>query len=146
MTALTFLLDWEVELELSRQLLLAVEPVREVNSPDPTVGVDLNSQSLHIVCPVGSPGEVGQVELNLIPALVKSHGHGADEGLDTRRRLIVGGAETTAHVLVIEDLDFEGEVLLQLFDKSSGGSVSDLSFIWKGFSSICDGCKIDLRS
>ena len=28
-------------------------------------------------------GEVGQVELNLIGALIKSHGHSTDEGLYT---------------------------------------------------------------
>ena len=35
-----------------------------------------------VVGSVGPPREVRQVELNLIPAFVESHGHGADERLD----------------------------------------------------------------
>ncbi len=47
--------------------------------------MDLNAQGLNVVGTVGATSEIGQVELNLIPALVKSHGHGADEGLHTGR-------------------------------------------------------------
>jgi hypothetical protein len=52
----------------------------------------------------------------LIPSLIESHGHGADEGLDPRGGLIIGGPESPAHVLIVEDLHFEGEVLLELND------------------------------
>ena len=41
-------LDRQVELELGRQLLLAVQPVREVNPPDPAVGVDLDSSAVEV--------------------------------------------------------------------------------------------------
>ena len=75
-------------------------------------------EGLNVVGTVGSAGEIRQVELNLVPAFIEAHGHRADEGLDTRRGLIVGRAESTADVLVIEDLDFEGEVLLQLFQRN----------------------------
>jgi len=78
--------------------------------------VNLNSEGLNIVGTVSSSGEIRQVELNLIPALIKSHRHGADERLDTGGRLIVGSSESTTHVLVIEYLDLEGEVLLQVLD------------------------------
>jgi hypothetical protein len=73
-------------------------------------------EGLDVVGTVGTAGEVRQVELNLIPALVESHGHGADEGLDAGCALVVGGAEATAHVLVVQDLHLEGEVLLQVLD------------------------------
>ena len=73
-------------------------------------------EGLNIVGTVSSSGEIRQVELNLIPALIKSHWHGADERLDTSGRLIVGSSESTTHVLVIEYLDLEGEVLLQVLD------------------------------
>jgi hypothetical protein len=36
----------------------------------------------NVVGSVGPPREVRQVELNLIPAFVESHGHGANEWLD----------------------------------------------------------------
>ena len=58
-------------------------------------------QCLNVVGTVGTTSEIGQVELNLIPAFIESHRHGADEGLHTRCGLIVGGAEATAHVLVV---------------------------------------------
>jgi hypothetical protein len=71
-------------------------------------------EGLNVVGTVSTTSEIGQVELNLVPALVKSHGHGADEGFYAGGRLIVRGTESPAHVLVIKDLDLEGEVFLQL--------------------------------
>jgi len=46
--------------------------------------MNLDVHSFNLVGTLSSAGEVGQVELDLVPALVKAHGHGADEGLDTR--------------------------------------------------------------
>ena len=40
-------------------------------------------EGLNVVGTVGSSGEIRQVELNLIPSLIESHWHGADEWLDT---------------------------------------------------------------
>ena len=71
-------------------------------------------EGLDVVGSVGTAGEIGEVELDLVPALVEAHGHGADEGLHAGGALVVGGAEAAAHVLVVEHLDLEGEVLLQL--------------------------------
>lgn len=71
-------------------------------------------ESLNVVGSVGSSCEIGQVELNLIPSLVESHGHGANERLHTGGRLIVGGSETTANVLVVKHLHLESEIFLQL--------------------------------
>ncbi len=51
--------------------------------------MNLNSQSLNVVGTIGTTSEIRQVELDLIPALVESHGHGTDERLNTGRRLIV---------------------------------------------------------
>lgn len=76
--------------------------------------MDLNSQSLDVVSTVGTTGEITQVELNLVPALIQTHGHGTDEGLHSGGRLVVRGAETTSNVLIVEHLHLEGEVLLQL--------------------------------
>ena len=72
-------------------------------------------EGFNVVGTVSTTGEIRQVELNLIPAFVETHGHGADERLHTGSGLIVRSAETTAHVLVIQNLHLEGEVLLQLY-------------------------------
>jgi hypothetical protein len=75
------MLHGQEQLKLGRQLVFAIEPVRKVNAPHPAVGVDLHAQSLYVIGAVSAPGEVGKVELDLIPALVQSHRHGANEGL-----------------------------------------------------------------
>ena len=72
-------------------------------------------EGLNIVGTVGTTGEIGQVELDLVPAFIQSHGHGADERLDTGGGLVVGSSESASNVLVIENLDFESEVFLQLY-------------------------------
>ena len=69
---------------------------------------------LDVVCTVSSSCEIGQVKLNLVPSLIKSHGHGADEWLDTSCALVVRCSESSAHALVVKDLHFEGEIFLQL--------------------------------
>ena len=105
---------WQEELELRGQLVLGVQSIGEVNSSNSAVGMDLHSQGLNVVGSVSSTGEVGEVELDLVPALVQSHGHSTDERLHAGRALVVRGSESPAHVLVVEHLHFEGEVLFQL--------------------------------
>lgn len=51
--------------------------------------MDLNAQGLDVIGTVGSACEVRQVKLNLVPAFIKSHGHRADERLDSCRALVV---------------------------------------------------------
>ena len=104
------------ELELWWELVLGVESIGEIDSSDSAVSVDLDSKGLYVVGTVSSSGEIRQVELNLIPSLIKSHRHRANERLDSGGGLIVGGSESSSHALVIEDLHLEGEVLLQVLD------------------------------
>lgn len=89
--------------------------------------MDLHSQSLNVVRAVCSSGEIREVELDLIPAFIQSHGHSTDEWLHSGCRLearldsmrgvkesylIVGSSESSSDVLVVKDLNFESEVLL----------------------------------
>ena len=91
----------EEKFELWGELVFGVQAVGEVNSTDSAVSVNLDSEGFDVVGTVGTSGEIGQVKLNLVPALVESHGHSANERLDTGSRLVVGGSEPTANVLVI---------------------------------------------
>ena len=50
--------------------------------------MDLDSERLDVVSSICSAGEVGQVELDLVPALVESHRHRADERFHTSCGLI----------------------------------------------------------
>ena len=104
------------EFEFWRQLIFGVEPVGEVDSSDSAVRMDLHPQCLYVVGTVSSSGEIRQIELNLIPSLIKSHRHGANERLDSGGRLIVRGSESSSYALVIEYLHLEGEVLLQVLN------------------------------
>merc|ERR1711957_217181 len=90
-------LDRQEELELRGQLLLAVQPVREVYPADSAICMQLHTQRLDVVCAISPTCEVGEVELDLIPTLVKSHGHRADEGLDPGRALVIGRSKPSSH-------------------------------------------------
>ena len=81
--------NWQEELELWWELVLGVESVREIDSSDSAVSVDLDSKGLYVVGTVSSSREIRQVELNLIPSFIESHGHGTDERLNTSGTLIV---------------------------------------------------------
>ena len=68
----------------------------------------------NIVASIGPPCEIWQIELDLIPPLVQPHGHSADEWLHPCRRLVVRGSKSPSDILVIQDLNFEGEVFFEL--------------------------------
>ena len=76
--------------------------------------MDGNPESFYVVAAVCPASEIGQVKLDLVPALVQPHGHSTDEGLDPGGRLVVGGPEASPYVFVVEDLHFEGEVFFEL--------------------------------
>ena len=93
--------------------------------------MDLNSKSLYVVGTVSSPGEIGQVELNLIPSFIQSHRHCTDEWLDSGSGLIVGGSESSSYALVIQDLYLESEVFLQVLDDhNQEGKLDRKSLLW----------------
>lgn len=115
------LLHGEEEFELRGEFVLSVESVREVNSSDSAVSVNLNSkilntrslpQSFNVVSSICSSGEIRQVKLDLIPSFVQSHWHCTNEGFHSSRRLVVRSPKSSSNVLVIKHLHFKGEVLL----------------------------------
>ena len=108
--------NWQEKLELWGELVFGVESVGEIDSSDSAVSVDLNSKGLYVVGTIGSSSEIRQVELNLIPTLIKSHGHRADEWLDSSGRLVVGSSESSSDTLVIKYLNLESEVFFQVLN------------------------------
>lgn len=111
----SILLDGKEQLELGRQFVLRVEPIGEVDSSDATIGVNLHAKSLDIIGSICTSGKIAQIELDLIPSFVQPHRHGTNERFDARSRLIIGCAEASLDVLVIQDLHFKCEVLFQLY-------------------------------
>ena len=89
------------ELELGWDLIFGVKLIRKVNPSDTAVGMDLNPQGFHIVRTIGSPCEIREVELDLIPTLVQTHGHGAYEGLHSSLTLVCGSTKTSSNILVV---------------------------------------------
>jgi hypothetical protein len=108
--------NWQEKFELWRELIFSVKSIGEIDSSDSAVSVDLHSKSFYVVSTIGSSCEIRQVELNLIPPLIKSHRHCANERLDSGSRLIVWGSESSSDTLIIEYLDLEGKVFLQVLD------------------------------
>ena len=111
-----FTSNWQEKLEFWGELVLGVESVGEIDSSNSAVCMDLNSKSLYVVGTISSPCEIGQVELNLIPALIQSHGHCANKRLYSGGRLIVRGSESSSYALVIKYLYLESEVFLQVLN------------------------------
>ena len=88
-TLLARICHWEVELELGWELVFRIETVREVNTTNPAVSMDLDTEGFNVVGTVCTTCEIRQIELNLVPAVVKPHRHGADKRLDPRHGLVV---------------------------------------------------------
>jgi hypothetical protein len=109
------LLGW-VQLEVVGQLLLRVQPVRKVDPAEAAVGVHLHAQRLLVVGAVGAARELGQVELDLVPAVIQPHRHRADERLHPGGGQVVAGAEAAPHVLVVQHQHLEREELLHVLD------------------------------
>lgn len=109
-------LDWQEEFKFRRQFFLWIEAIWKVNSTNSAISVDGDSKSFDIIASIGSSGEVWEVELDLVPALIEPHRHGADEGLDPCGRLVIGSSEPSSHIFIVEDLHLEGEILLELGD------------------------------
>ena len=95
------LLDGKKEFKLRGKLLFTVQPVREINSSDSAVGVDGHTQSFNVIASVSPPRKIRKIELDLIPALIEPHGHGADEGFDSGGGLIVGSPEAPSYVFIV---------------------------------------------
>lgn len=64
----------------------------------------LHAHRLNVSGPVRPPGEVGQVELDLVPAHLQPNGHHADEGVDAGGGSVVADPEPPAKVLIVQHL------------------------------------------
>jgi hypothetical protein len=107
--------------------------------------VNLNAEGLDVVGTISTASEIGKVELNLIPTFVETHGHGADEGLNACGGLVVGGAEATAETLVVENLNLEGEVLLEVLDNHDEEGKLDTQSLLR-VSGACDVASVDIAT
>ena len=76
--------------------------------------------------------------MDLVPAFVKTHGHSADKRLDSSSALIVGGPESAAHVLVVQNLHLEREIFFQVFyDHDQEGQLNSQRLI-----RVCRACNV----
>lgn len=73
----------------------------EIDSGNPTVGIDLDPLTTDILGPKGFFAVLLQVEDNFVPPAVKLKRHGTLEGLDPGDGLIVGGDEGPLYVLIV---------------------------------------------
>ena len=75
------------------------------NHKDIIAATHLYSQGLDVVRAVCAAGEIAEIELDLVPAIIQTHRHCADKGLHARGRLVVGCPEPAAHILVVQHLN-----------------------------------------
>lgn len=67
----------------------------------PTIEPYLYTEGLNVIGTICSSCEVGKIELNLVPAIVQTHGHRTNERLYTGRALVVRGSESPSYILVV---------------------------------------------
>ena len=128
---LWFSSNWQEKFELWRKFILSIKSVGEIDSSNSAVSVDLNSKSLYVVGTVGSSSEIRQVKLNLIPALIESHWHGANKRFYPSSWLIVGGSESTSNRFVIKYLNLESEILFEILnDHDQERKLDSKSLFW----------------
>jgi len=116
MSGFGLVLNWQIKLKLGWKFVFGVESITEVDSSNSAISVNLNPQSLNVVGSVGPSSEVRQIKLNLVPSVIESHWHGANKRLDSSGGLVVGSSESPSYVLVVENLDFEGEAFFKILD------------------------------
>lgn len=75
--------------------------VGDIHCPDSAASANLYAEGLNVVGSIGPPGEVRQIELNLVPAVIQSHGHGANKGFHSCRALIITCPKSPANIFVI---------------------------------------------
>ena len=71
-------MDWKVELEFRWQLLLRIQAIGEINSAKSTVCMNLHPECLDVICAVRSLCKISEVQLNVVPAIIKLQWHCAD--------------------------------------------------------------------
>ena len=91
-------------------------PIREVDSSNTTIGMNLNSKRLHIVSSIRPTCEIWQVELDLVPSLIQTHWHCANERLHSSCGLVVWCTKPPLDALVIEYLYLKCEILFEILD------------------------------
>lgn len=123
-------LDREVEVKLCWDLTVRLHFVWEVNSPYSTVRMDLREKQyrnwsnenrlkltstlnthadlytcrLNVIGSIGPLGDVCHVYLNLVPAIIQFHGHGADKWLHSCCCLIVTRPKSPTNIFFIQHL------------------------------------------
>lgn len=103
------------EFIVSGDFVLGLYSVIEIDAGYPAVGMNLNFLALDKLAPEGLLAIVLEVEDNLVPAVFEFEGHGALKGLDAGDGLVVAGDEGPLDVFIVEDGDFEAEVLIELY-------------------------------
>ncbi len=73
-------------------------------------------QCLDIVASVSPSSKVRKVKLNLVPTLIQPHRHSANKRLYSCCRLVIRSSESSANVLIVKHLHFEGKIFFKLHD------------------------------
>lgn len=113
---LSCFLHWKVEFELRWEFLFRIKAVGEINPSKAAVCMNLNSQRLNIISTICSSGQIGKIQLNLIPSVIHPQWHGADIWLHSSHGLKIRCSETSSDILIVQYLNLKCEVFLQILN------------------------------
>ena len=89
------------QLVVCRDLILALDPIIEVNPGQSTIGVDLHFLTLHKLASKGLVTIILHIEHNLIPPVIQLQRHRAFKRFNPCDRLVIAANEGSLHILVI---------------------------------------------
>lgn len=102
------------QLVVGRDFVFSLGTVIKVDAGKTAVCVDLHLLALHKLCRKRLLAVLLQIEHDFVPPVVQFQRHRAFEGFDAGDGLVVGRDEGAFDVLIVEDGDFEAEVLVEL--------------------------------
>ena len=91
-------------------------PIREIDSSNTTIGMNLNPNGFHIVRSICPTCEIRQIELNLVPPFIQTHWHCTNEWLYSRCGLIVRSSKPPLYTFIIENLYLKREIFVEILD------------------------------
>ena len=105
--------------KLGWHLILFVIFVAEENSPDPTIGVNLNPLAFDIFGSICLIDKIRHIKINDIPPIFQSQWHSRYECFDLGHRIKIGAANPSSNHYAVDYLHFKGEMPFQILDNQN---------------------------
>ena len=111
-------MDPHEEFIVSWDHLLCLSRVIEVDSSNSAICTNFKTDAFDEICSESLIAVLFQIENNFVPAFIKFEWHRTLKRFDSGDGLIVAGNESSFHVFVIKNGDFESEIFFKLLYQS----------------------------